>query len=335
MIRGLEFFNYIDAKYKKNSLKISKFLIPLSVKQCQRGVEMKVMIDIVNHIENNLDTDLSVKSVSEYSGYSSHHFQKMFAAVTGLSLGSYIRKRRLTNAAIKLRDSSERIIEIALDSGFESQESFTRAFKTMFGANPNEYRKSDSDFGLRKLEAITSTLISHLRRGGINMKPRYETHGDFYVIGLGKVFERGKTEEIGNLLWPTLIKRFDEIPNKLGKDRDFYITYGVCKEIWKDSQIQDHFNYYAGVEVSKDSMPPNGMELLHIPAQNYAVFTHKGGIKDLSLTNQYIWGTWLPQSGYELAPASDLEVYPASFRPDINESEIEIWIPLKEAPYPV
>lgn len=61
MIRGLEFFNYIDAKYKKNSLKISKFLIPLSVKQCQRGVEMKVMIDIVNHIENNLDTDLSVR----------------------------------------------------------------------------------------------------------------------------------------------------------------------------------------------------------------------------------------------------------------------------------
>lgn len=290
------------------------------------------MIDIVNHIEDNLHSDLSVRSVSEYSGYSSHHFQKMFAAVTGLSLGSYIRRRRLTKAASKLRDSSERIIEIAIDSGFESQESFTRAFKSMFGANPNEYRKSDSDFGLRKLEAMTANLISHLRRGGINMKPRYETRGDFYVIGIGKVFERNDTKEIGDWLWPRLIERFDEIQNKRGKDGNYFITYGVCKEIWKDSQIQDHFNYYAAVEVKKGTVPPEGMELLHIPAQKYAVFTHRGGIKDLSLTNQYIWGTWLPQSGYELAQASDLEVYPATFKPDLNESEMELWVPLKDAP---
>ena len=296
---------------------------------------MKLMTDIVRHIEGNIHTDLSVRSVSEYSGYSSHHFQKMFTAVTGLSLGSYIRRRRLTKAAAKLRSSSERIIEIALDSGFESQESFTRAFKTMFGANPNEYRKSDSDFGLRNLEAITADLISHLRRGGINMTPKYETRGDFYVMGVGKIFERGKTQEIGDLLWPRLINRFDEIPNKCGKDGDFYITYGVCKEIWMDNQIQDHFNYYAGVEVKKESISPLGMELIYIPAQKYAVFTHRGGINDLSLTNQYIWGTWLPQSGYELAPASDLEVYPAAFKPNDQDSEMELWIPLVSAPIAV
>jgi AraC family transcriptional regulator len=292
---------------------------------------MKLMIDIINHIEDNIHSDLSVRNVSEYSGYSSHHFQKMFAAVTGLSLGSYIRRRRLTLAAAKLRSSSERIIEIALDSGFESQESFTRAFKTMFGTNPNEYRKSDSDHGLRNLEAMTASLISHLRRGGIDMKPRYETRGDFYAIGVGKIFERGNTQGIGDLLWPRLMKRFNEIPNKLGKDGDSYITYGICNEIWKENQIQDHFNYYAGVEVEKDSVPPEGMELLHLPAQKYAVFTHHGSIQDLSLTNQYIWGAWLPQSGYELAPASDLEIYPAAFKPDSNECEIELWIPLVSA----
>lgn len=296
---------------------------------------MKLIIDIINHIEDNLHAELSAGSVSQYSGYSSHHFQKMFAAVTGLSLGSYIRRRRLAQAAIKLRNSPERIIDIAMDSGFESQESFTRAFKLMFGINPYEYRKSTLDFGLRKLEAMTAGLISHLRRGGIDMKPRYKIRGDFYVIGVGKVIERDNTQEIGDLLWPSLFKRFDEIPNKLGKDGDFYITYGVCKEIWKQSQIQDHFNYYAGVEVEKGSSPPKGMELLYVPAQNYAVFTHQGGIKDLSLTNQYIWGTWLPQSGHDLAPASDLEVYPAAFTPDGNESQMELWIPLKEAPHAI
>lgn len=160
----------------------------------------------------------------------------------------------------------------------------------MSGVNPKEYRKSDSDFGLRNLEAITAGLVSHLRRGGIDMKPRYETRGDFYV------------------------------------------TYGICKEIWRDNQIQDHFNYYAGVEVKKGSVPPQGMELIFIPEQKYAVFTHRGGLKDLSLTNQYIWGTWMPQSGYELAPASDLEIYPAAFEPDNNESEMELWIPLTKVP---
>jgi len=296
---------------------------------------MKLMIDIINHIEDNLHSDLTVKSVSEYSGYSSHHFQKMFAAVTGLSLGSYIRRRRLAKAAATLRDSSERIIEIALASGFQSQESFTRAFKTTFGVNPNEYRNSDAYFVLRKLEAITADLIRHLRRGGIGMKPRYETRRDFYVIGLGKTFERGKTEEIGNLLWPRLIKRFDEIPNKLGKDGEFYVTYGICNEIWKENQIQDQFNYYAGVEVEKGSVPPEGMELLHVPEQKCAVFVHQGGIKELSLTNQYIWGTWLPQSGYELAPASDLEVYPADFRPEKSDASLELWVPLLDSPKPL
>ena len=290
---------------------------------------MKVMVDIIRHIEDNLHTEITVGTVTAYTGYSSHHFQKMFAAVTGLSLGTYIRRRRLTKAANRLKNSSDKIIDIALDSGFESQEAFTRSFKSMFGLNPNAYRQGGSDLGLRKLEAISANLISHLRRGGIDMQPRYEARDEFYVIGLGKNFERNKTEEIGTLLWPRLISRFAEIPNKLGKDGDFYITYGVCKEIWKENQIQDNFNYYAGVEVKAGSKAPKGMELLHIPAQNYAVFTHTGGVKELALTNQYIWGTWLPQSGHELAPASDLEVYPGAFKPEDPHGKMEIWVPLK------
>jgi AraC family transcriptional regulator len=293
---------------------------------------MKLMVDIITHIEDGLHTDLTVRSVSEYSGYSPHHFQKMFAAVTGLSLGSYIRRRRLTKAAAKLKSSSERIIDIALDSGFESQESFTRAFKAFLGANPNEYRKGEFDFGLRNLEAMTASLINHLRSGGIGMKPRFEARSEFYVIGVGKAFERGKTEEIGELLWPTLFKRIDEIPGKLGKEGCSYVTYGVCKEIWKDNHIQDQFNYYACVEVKKGTKAPEGMELHYLPEQNYAVFTHRGSIKDLALTNDYIWRIWLPQSGYQLAPASDLEIYSATFNPHSKDSEMELWIPLQSPP---
>jgi len=71
------------------------------------------------------------------------------------------------------------------------------------------------------------------------------------------------------------------------------------------------------------------MELIQLEKQSYAVFEHRGGLNGFQLTNQYIWGTWLPQSGYELAPASDLEVYPGEFRPDRNDVPIEIWVPLQ------
>lgn len=77
---------------------------------------MKRIVDIINHIEDNLENDLTVQAVAMYSGYSSHHFQKMFAACVGLSLGSYIRRRRLTKGAQRLVQTQDRIIEIAQDS---------------------------------------------------------------------------------------------------------------------------------------------------------------------------------------------------------------------------
>lgn len=74
------------------------------------------------------------------------------------------------------------------------------------------------------------------------------------------------------------------------------------------------------------------MELIHIEEQRYAIFIHRGGLKDLAITNQYIWGIWLPQSGYEIAHASDLEVYPGDFKPDRTDIPIEIWVPLERQP---
>ncbi len=290
---------------------------------------MKRIVDIVNHIEDNLESDMTVQTVSAFSGYSPHHFQKMFAACVGLSLGSYIRRRRLTKSAQRLVQTQDRIIEIAQDSGFDSQEAFTRAFKSMFESTPKEYRDRGLNPGLRAQHQVTGRFVQHLRHEGVDMQPRFEEKRELFIMGLGKIFERDNTKDIGDLLWPRLIERFEEIPRKLGKNGDFYVTYGVCKEIWKDDQIQDQFNYYAGVEVEPGTRAPDGMELIHVPKQTYAVFTHQGSLKDLSLTNQYIWGTWLPQSGYELAPAMDLEVYPADFKPPKNEVPFEIWVPIK------
>ena len=293
---------------------------------------MKLIVDIINHIEDHLHEDLSVQDIGQFSGYSTHHFQKMFAAVVGMSLGTYLRRRRLTKAAQRLVSTGERIIEIAQDSGFDSQEAFTRAFKAMFAVTPNNYREQRPSPGLRFQNALDGEFLRHLRCHEVTMQPKIEERESFYVIGLGSTFERGKTEDIGRKLWPAFVPRIDEIENKRGMEQDGLRTYGICQEVWVNNQIQDHFKYYAAVEVEPDTTPPAGMELIKLNKQNYAIFEHRGGLKGLGLTNQYIWGTWLPQSGYELAPASDLEVYPGSFRPDRPDVPIEIWVPLQIQP---
>lgn len=289
---------------------------------------MKLIIDIVNHIENNLENEISVEYISRFSGYSPHHFQKMFAACVGVSLGTYIRRRRLTRPSIKLVSSNEKIINIAIASGFDSQEAFTRAFKLMFGTTPKDYRKRKFPESLRNQYQINYKYVQHLKYEGVTMEPIFESKNEFYVIGLGQNFERGKTQDIGKKLWPEFSKRFDEIPNKKGGVGNDYVTYGICQEIWVDDKIQDQFNYFAAVEVDKNTTPPDGMTLIKIEKQNYAIFTHKGGLSTLDHTNQYIWGTWLPQSGYELAQASDIEVYPANFQASDCKANFEIWVPL-------
>lgn len=289
---------------------------------------MKLVVDIVNHIEDHLEDDISVETVSSFSGYSPHHFQKVFAACVGMSLGSYIRRRRLTKAALRLTKSEDRIIEIALSSGFDSQEAFTRAFKSMFLSTPKEYRDLGAKLSSRSQPQMCGAFIHHLNYKGVDMQPRFEEKNEFYVMGLGDIFERGKTEGIGQKLWPEFSTRLSEISNLKGKDKNGVVTYGVCQEIWQDGQIQDHFKYFAAVEVDANTTPPKGMELIKIEKQKYAVFTHRSGLASLDLTNQYIWGTWLPQSGYELSPASDLEVYPSDFMPPERDVPFEIWVPL-------
>ena len=95
---------------------------------------------ILDWIENNLQSPLSLERVSQRSGYSKWHLQRMFKKETGYSLGQYIRNRKLTEIALKLQDSNEPILYLAERYGFESQQTLTRTFKNYFSVPPHKYR---------------------------------------------------------------------------------------------------------------------------------------------------------------------------------------------------
>lgn len=95
---------------------------------------------ILNWIEDNLESPLSLEKVSERSGCSKWHLQRIFKKETGHSLGQYIRNRKLTEIARELKHSNEPILYLAERYGFESQQTLTRTFKNYFSVPPHKYR---------------------------------------------------------------------------------------------------------------------------------------------------------------------------------------------------
>ncbi|MFD0717605.1 helix-turn-helix transcriptional regulator [Paenibacillus sp. GCM10027626] len=102
-----------------------------------RGAEFNHVLEF---IEKNLKNELCLETIASYTAISKYHFHRLFHAHVGMTLASYIRKRRLSNAASELISAEKRILDIALDYQFESQEAFTRAFKKMFHMTPGQYR---------------------------------------------------------------------------------------------------------------------------------------------------------------------------------------------------
>lgn len=121
-----------------------------------------ILLQIVEYMEKNIIEGLSVEKVSIASGYSKWHLQRMFKNYFGITLGTYIRNRKLSRSAILLKQHQGNILDVALASGFASQQCYTRAFKRFFGETPNNFRNSRGwDF---------STQIPPYR---INRKPYY------------------------------------------------------------------------------------------------------------------------------------------------------------------
>jgi AraC family transcriptional regulator len=285
----------------------------------------------VDYIEDHLHGDLSVGAIAKVAGFSRWHFQMVFSSAVGDTLKEYVRKRRLSAALSTLRDTDQRILDIALDAGFESQEAFTRAFKAMFGKTPGDCRKDEnrSVMALQK-PRITMAYLDHLY-GGINMQPVIKHVDEKKVVGMGASFisvlspEANNQKVIGEL-WGQYNPRGPEIKARLS-----WADIGVITCLGGESE-KSHPNemfYVAGTEVKSTEEIPAGMVALTIPAGTYAVFTHKGKIQKIDMTMKYIYGSWLPKSGKKLREAPELEIYDQRFKHDSDDSELDIYIPIQ------
>lgn len=237
------------------------------------------------YMETHLDENISVHEVAKASGYSYYHFTRVFQSILGESVGNYIQKRRLSSASQKLLYSDRKIIDIAIESGFDSSESFSRAFKNVYQVSPSIYRQNRLDVFLGNKSMIDREFLHHIS-SNITVQPQIRNIGEIQVAGI-----RG-TAALDNIfsLWEQFGKKLDSIPNRHLSAR----TFGIC-EYQENVPIANYdmeLTEVIGIEVTSFDNMPIGIVTKTIPKGKFAVFTHKDSLSDILKTYQYIWGTW-------------------------------------------
>lgn len=269
-------------------------------------------------IESHFSSEISLEAIADAAGLSRYHLARVFGLSTGRSISGYIRARRLSVAACALAGGRTSILEVALDAGYGSHEAFTRAFRDQFGVTPETVRKQRHVRNLVLLEPIRmdDTRLPKLEA------PRFETRPHMLLAGLAETYAYGQTQGIPSL-WQRFNSHFGHIAGQIGN-----VAYGVCQHA--DGEAE-RFRYMAAAEVTDAEGLPDGFATFRVPAQRYAVFTHRGHVSGITATVGQVFRQWLPASGHAHGDMPDLlERYDDRFDPYTGTGAIEIWIPLKD-----
>lgn len=287
----------------------------------------------VEYIEEHLKDNISAQDVAEQVFLSQVHFQKGFQIMTGYSVTGYIRNRRLYLAALELRNSDRKVIDAALDYGYETPESFTKAFTRFHGVTQAAV-KHGSD-----IRTFLPLTIKVEVQGGDKMNYKVRNLFGFKVIGFVKAFSFDTAYEEIPKFWDEICAKYAANVYAGNPPANAYEKalmencigeYGVC--IDDESMAgKGKFLYliagkYAGGEV------PEGMMLYEFPPEEWAVFDCVGAIPDaLQSLNTRIFQEWLPGNpDYEISGNANVEWYDCmngvNTDPDYHSA---IWIPVK------
>ncbi|TGL60505.1 AraC family transcriptional regulator [Leptospira sarikeiensis] len=266
-------------------------------------------------IEGHSKEDISLEDVAKVADVSPFHLTRTFALTMGVSLMKYLRGRRLSEAAKKLAENKDNILDLALDIGYGSHEAFTRAFKEYFSLTPEQLRAQGHLGNLKLVEAITMNAepIPQID------PPRFETIGPRVFAGLVEHYDCQMPGGIPNQ-WQRFGVYLGNLPKQIGD-----AAYGVCYNF----DAEGNFDYMSGVEVSDPSGLPKDFQVIKIPTQKYAVFSHKGHIAGIRATFAAA-GKWFPDSGVKPFEGANLERYGKEFNPMTGQGGLEIWIPVED-----
>ncbi|MEO8601910.1 MAG: GyrI-like domain-containing protein [bacterium] len=278
----------------------------------------------IDLVETRLaDGELPLEQMAGAAAFSPWHFHSVFAALTGETPAAYVRKRRLSEICRRLLETDTALVDVALDMGFESQATFTRAFTRHVGTSPGRYRRQRLLSPAHRYAPLDLAQLAARHTRG-TMQPRIARKTAFHVIGLAGRFTPATQTQIP-ALWGRFVPLLERVPQR----RDMH-TLGLCVDADPGGE-EAGFTYVAGVEVERLDQVPDGLMALTVPTNTYAVFTHSGHISRLSDTVRQIWGRWLPASPYRHIAAPDFEWYDERWDPQSGEGDVDIYVPIADA----
>lgn len=279
------------------------------------------IVEAINYIEENITSEnLSTEEIAKHACISSFYFQRGFAMLCGFTVGEYIRRRRISLAGNDLLCTNQKIIDIALKYGYDSPDSFTKAFIRFHGVTPTAVRKEGA-----MIKSYAPLKIQFLLKGGYIMDYKIVEKDAFTVIGTSKKF---KYEE-----GPIEVPKFWEEHFQSKRNQIVCGMYGINMD---QEMSGNTFEYMIADNYNPTTEIPNGFTTKVIPKHTWAVFPCKGPSgKAMPEINQKIFSEWLPNcKNYEIAEGYNIEMYtdatnyPNGVQDDNYYSEI--WIPVKK-----
>ena len=264
----------------------------------------------IDFIEKNLTEELDIEDIAAKAALSPFYYQRIFGALCGVTVGEYIRARRMTLAAQELNGKDVKVIDAAVKYGYDSPDSFSKAFQKFHGITPSQAKEPGA-----LLRSFAPLHIRITMEGGTMMEYRIVEKAPVTIVGVKKPFHSDSSYQEIPKFWDEWLAQ--------GENRPIMGTFGVCL----DMKGKDFDYWIADLYLPWEDVP-EGCETRVIPGSAWAQFPCT--IKTLQDTNTRIWSEWLPAlQGYSLAGEYDIEVYlPPEEGSD--DMKVYIWVPLKK-----
>ncbi|MFS0661055.1 AraC family transcriptional regulator [Niallia alba] len=286
---------------------------------------LKSMNEALDYIEAHLSDEINDKELEKITGTSIYHFRRMFTFLSGITLGEYIRIRKLSNATFDLQHEGMSVTETAFKYGYESVDGFSRAFREWSGISPSEVKKKNMFKAFPKL-SFQLTI-----QGGISMDYRIENKDAFRIVGKKKripIQFEGENQEIIKLAKSITPEQREKLHSYANVEPNQVVnaSYNFDTERMEEKGGLDHM---IGILTTKESGIDEEFDIVEVPALTWAVFSTKG---EFPKVMQDTWGKiaseWLPSSDYELVEAPEI-----SFTGDLSDKSnvySEIWMAVKK-----
>lgn len=281
----------------------------------------------IDRIELSLGQDIVLEDLARAAGMSFWHFLRVFRTTVGETLKDYIRRRRLTMAAWALLEPGPSVLDIALGAGFDSHEAFTRAFRAQFGCSPRQFRQRGEPPQMpRARPEISEAYLAHLQHG-ITREPQLCAHEDMRLVGLRAEMTVAPQEfdvlALGAPLWQQFLQLVPQI--ELRQDDTIFLQCDIL------ASNDDHVRcvLMPCVRVSQFANPPEPLVAEVRPRSQDAVFLHRGGGQAWEYTMQYLYGTWLPDSGLQLSDLPLLYRFTVDSSPFGAAPATEVWVAVR------